>query len=473
MQPSRSLLPLSPFFAVPTVILLLACGGGGGAPVTSASAPVPVPAWQAPVDLAATGYVNGANLAGDGKGGVVAVWIRSSADAGGTIHWEQMATRLRSDGNWDTPQSLESSNFATAMQNPVAALDDRGRGMIAWFSAIPRSTTTALRTVPVDLAATSTFGARTSPHALDLVGLSDLSLAVGSDGSALAAWSFLRSIEVNGAGTPNTSTVQASRLAPGSGWGTPASYHLNQFSHQGIQGVTGDRRGTYVMEFATGDDAWWENEVADFALNTVTGTAVTGWMPASQVGLPAGHQSAWAADPQGNLETWLLYPFAQEGVADRQAWPRLRSATGTWTVGGRVDLPLSTNSLAVFREAGGTGWLAGLGTQGLWVAPLTGVTPGSPRTLLPSTTTTEALVATRDAAGRPALLWAQRGAGGIDEGIGCSRWDGSVWTTPAILPGTAGASIQRLFAVAGPSGLLAGWVENTATGTRFRTALWK
>ena len=131
--------------------------------------------------------------------------------------------------------------------------------------------------------------------------------------------------------------------------------------------------------------------------------------------------------------------------------------------------PLLFTRLPVFD----TGWLAGLGSQGLWVAPLTGVTPGPPRALLPATTTTEVLIGARDSAGRPALLWVQRGTGGTDEGIGFSRWDGAAWTAPVILPGTEGRSIQRLFATAGPSGLMAGWVDATTSTLRFRTALWK
>jgi hypothetical protein len=83
------------------------------------------------------------------------------------------------------------------------------------------------------------------------------------------------------------------------------------------------------------------------------------------------------------------------------------------------------------------------------------------------------MVGTRDAAGRPALLWIQRGAGGVHEGVGFSRWDGVVWTAPAILPGTAGKTIQRLFAVPGPMGLLAGWVEVGDRVLLFRTSLWR
>jgi hypothetical protein len=164
---------------------------------------------------------------------------------------------------------------------------------------------------------------------------------------------------------------------------------------------------------------------------------------------------------------------AGAGEPQRQAWPRSRATSGAWTVGDKVSLPRPAQNLVAFREAGGTGWLAGLGSEGLWVAPLSGAAPGTPRTLLPMSTTTEVMVGTREASGRPALLWIQRGAGGVHEGVGFSRWDGAAWTAPAILPGTAGKSIQRLFAVPGPAGLLAGWVEVGDRVLLFRTALWK
>lgn len=460
--------------------LVVACGGGsgsGGSAAITSPAPIPpapaAPAWQPTVDLVTTGYTSGAALTGDGRGGAVAAWIRTSTDAGGTTHWEQMATRLRADGTWDPPQTLEATTASGGLKDAVLALDGQGRGRIAWLSPVPRDTTTALRTVPVDLNATAPFGARATPMVVGLKAPSDLRLAVGSDGSALAAWTGLRS----DAAITDCPTVQASRLDPAGTWATPASYHLNMFSHQGIDSVGSDRKGGYLLEFATGDDAWSENEAMAFTQGSGTPAGVASWQPLSQVTLPAGHQSAWDGDDQGNLETWLLYPFAGEGDAQRQAWPRTRTAAGVWTLADKVILPLPANGLALFREAGGAGpgagWVAGLGSQGLWVAPLTGLTPGAPKTILPLPTQTEVLVGARDAAGRPALLWIQRGTGGTADGIGFSRWDGATWTAPSILPGTAGKGIQRLFAVTGPGGLLVGWVEVGDRVLLFRTALWK
>lgn len=456
-----------PFAAL---LLLFACGGGGGgaAPSTPIATPA-IPSWQTPVDLVSLGYDQGALLAGDGKGGVIAAWVRTGVDGGGTPYWELMAVRLGPDGVWEAPKSLEVNTGTNLIQAPVAALNDQGKGYLAWFSAIPRSTTTALRTVSVDLKASSPFGTRMAAQALDLRGLADLHLAVGSDGSALAAWFYLRT---NGFVT-DYPTIQSSRLAPGAAWSLPIHHWLNPYSHQGLDGLRGDGRGAYFLGFATGDDAWSENQVADFPVGQETSSFVAGWMPVSQVALPANHQAAWALDGQGRADVWMVYPLATVGNPELQAWPRTRSAAGTWTVGDKVALPLPTRSLTAFREASGAGWLAGLGSQGLWVAPLSGMTPGAPITLLPATTQTENVIGTRDAAGHPALLWIQRGTGGVYEGIGFSRWDGSAWTTPGILPGTVGKAIQRLFAVAGPAGLAAGWVEVGDRTLLLRTALWK
>ena len=461
---------MRPRFVLPLTALLIlsACGGGGGGTATATPTP-PMPTWQTPVDLVSFGYDQGTLLAGDGKGGVMAAWTHMGVDGGGTSYWELMAARLGADGTWEAPKSLEVVSGTNTLQAPVAALNDQGKGYVAWFSAIPRSTTTALRTVPVDLKATAPFGTRTAAQALDLRGLSDLHLAVGSDGSALAAWSYLRTNEFVTA----YPTIQSSRFGAGIGWSLPAHHWLNPFSYQGLNGLPGDGRGAYFLGFTTGDDAWAENQVADFPLGLEASTFVTGWMPASQVTLPSNYQAAWALDGQGRVDAWMLYAIAGEGDPERQAWPRTRSAAGTWTVGDKVSLPLSTRSLAAFREASGTGWLAGLGSQGLWVAPLSGMTPGSPINLLPATTQTEVMVGTRDATGRPTLLWIQRGTGGTYEGIGCSRWDGVRWTVPLILPGTAGKVVVSLSAVAGPGGLAAGWVELGDRTYLLRTALWK
>jgi hypothetical protein len=449
--------------------LLAACGGGGDATI-QAPAPPPVPAWQAPVDLATSSYMGGALLAGDGKGAVLAAWMRTGVDSGGTPYWEQVAARLRADGTWEPPQVLDGASGLNGLQFPAAALDGRGKGLIAWFDAVPRSTTTRFRTVPVDLSSPTPFGARVTALTVDLKAPSNLHLATGSDGSALAAWSGLRTDTALGV---DFSTVQASRLEAGGAWGTPQSHHLNMYSSQFLHDLAGDGRGAYTLDFSTGDDASVVNEAVDYALGASTAVGIVGWGPLSQLALPTGHPSVWSLDAEGRLETWLLYGVAGEGDAQRQAWPRSRAASGVWTVGDKVSLPLPAQNLVAFREAGGTGWMAGLGSEGLWVAPLSGAAPGTPRTLLPLPTTTEVMVGTRDAAGRPALLWIQRGAGGVHEGVGFSRWDGVVWTAPAILPGTAGKTIQRLFAVPGPMGLLAGWVEVGDRVLLFRTSLWR
>src|SRR5512133_1409959 len=451
--------------------LLVACGGGGDATTqVQAPAPSPVPAWQAPVDLAASSYMGGALLAGDGKGAVLAAWMRTGVDSGGTPYWEQMAARLRADGTWEAPLALDGASGSNGLQFPVAAMDARGKGFIAWFDAVPRSTTTRLRTVPVDLGSPTPLGARATALTVDLKAPTNLHLATGSDGSALAAWSGLRTDPALGVDFP---TVQVSRLEAGGAWGTPQSHRLNMYSSQFLHDLAGDGRGAYTLDFSTGDDASVENVAVDYALGASTAVAIAGWGPLSQLALPTGHPSVWSLDAEGRLETWLLYGVAGEGDAQRQAWPRSRATSGTWTVGDKVSLPLPARSLVAFRSAGDAGWLAGLGSEGLWVAPLSGAAPGTPRTLLPLPTTTEVMVGTRDAAGRPALLWIQRGAGGVHEGVGFSRWDGAAWPAPAILPGTAGKTIQSLFAVPGPMGLLAGWVEVGDRVLLFRTALWK
>jgi hypothetical protein len=381
-----------------------------------------------------------------------------------------VAARLRADGIWETPQVMDVTSGSNRFQTPVAALDARGKGFVAWLEAVPRSTTTLMRTVSVDLGAGSPFGTRTTALAVDLKNPSDLHLATGADGSALAAWSVLRTDASLGV---DFNIVQVARLEAGGAWGAPHSHHLNMYSRQFIHDLVGDGRGAYTLDFSTGDDAWVDNEAVDYALGTSTATGIGGWQPLSQQALPTGHPPVWSLAADGRLETWLLYGVAGEGDPRRQAWPRSRSASGAWTVGEKVNLPLPATSLAAFREADGAGWMAGTGPEGLWVAPLSGLSPGAARTLLPAATRTEGLVGARDASGRPVLLWIQRGSAGAYEGIGFSRWDGTAWTSSTILSGTAGKTIQRLVAQPGPGGLLAGWVEVGDRILLFRTALWR
>lgn len=456
-----------PLIAGTLLGLLAACGGGGGAP-TQTPIPPPAPAWRMPVDVAGSTLASGAHLAGDGKGGAVAAWTRMGVDAGGAPIWEQVAARLHPDGTWEAPQALDTVSGINGFQPPVAALGAPGRGRLAWFKAVSGQPGAVLVTVPVDLGAAAPFGPRTEALTVGLSAPTDLRLAAGSDGSALAAWRAARDFDEY-RGLP---TVQSSRLAPGGGWSAPASHALNPLSGQFLRGLAGDGLGGYALEMLSGDDATPGSVAVTFGAGSGGGTVLPGWEPTGQEALPA-HVTAWAADGQGRLEAWLRYDLVASGDPLRQVWPRLRDASGSWTLAGPVALPLPAASLAVFREGSGGGWLAGLGGQGLWVAPLEGRTPGVPRTILPAPTATVTFLGTRDTSGRPALLWIQRGSGGTAEGIGFSRWDGSAWTSPEILPGTAGRTLGNLMAVAGPSGLLAGWVEAGDRVQWFQTALWR
>jgi hypothetical protein len=132
---------------------------------------------------------------------------------------------------------------------------------------------------------------------------------------------------------------------------------------------------------------------------------------------------------------------------------------------------MDARTIAVTRQPNGSGWLAGSGATGLWVAPLTGLVPGTAKLLLGPTVVADRLVATQDALGRPTLLWVQTRSGSVD-GLGFTYWNGSAWSTPELVPGTAGISVVGLSVVAGPSGLLALWAETGAVGPRLRSARW-
>jgi hypothetical protein len=451
---------------------LVACGGGGG---TSASTPPqtppPAPHWEAPVDLGGTAYQGGLSLSGDGKGGVVAAWLRQTTDAGGAVTQDVVATRMASTGLWADLRSIESSTavgyVANDLQAPVAAVDSRGKGWIAYFKAAARSTTVNLRMLPVDLTAATAFGSlATELSFADLQSLDSLQVAVGTDGSALAAWRYLRSVD----GQPNLrlGTIQASRRSPAGTWSAPANFHLNMFSFQGVNSLVGYGAGRYLLEYFTGDE-YAATEAAHYVAGSEISSNVAGWDPDIQMNA-AAHQTVWATNGSGGAEAWLRYDLTFNGEA---LWPRQGTADGVWTMGAAVTPPLPATSYAVSREPDGTGWFAGSGTSGLWVAPLTGTTMGTHRVLLPMPSEAAALTASRDALGRPALFWVQT-RNGTHEGLGFSRWNGTAWSAPELLPGiTSGATIQGFRAVAALDGLVVVWAETSADpGTRLRSARW-
>lgn len=458
----RTFLPL-----LPALGLFLACGGGGGGGTEAAS--VHPPAWSAPQTLDTNPLVDSC-LTGDGVGSALLVWRHGAQDGAGHSIQEVLTARVKADGSWTAPAVLEAGEAGSTLGVPAAALDDRGKGWALWFSESGSggSASTELRAATVDLKAASPFGAPHHPFIFPTGGYSQLRVVVGADGSALAGWTYPRFEPVSGA---TFSSVAVSRFGASDVWAAPVSFHQNQFSAQALMGVVGNGRGAFVLEQGTGDDAFLQGEGYDFAPGMTTASGVAGWEPASQSALFA-HATAWAGDGQGGLEAWLRYDQPATGEVLRQAWPRRRSAAGVWTLGDAVTLPRPAEFMGIFRESGGAGWMAGTGPEGLWVSPLTGVTPGTAQLLLAAPATAANLVAVRDANGRPALLWIQRRNATV-EGIGFSRLEAGAWSTPALLPGTSGVGMQNLRAVAGPGGLVATWEQFGERVILLRAAAWR
>ena len=380
-RPARALLML------PLLLAPAACGGS-----KSDSTPPSVPMhWEQPVDLGGSTYLNGSSLSGDGHGNLVAAWLR--AGTGSTV--EVVAARLHADGTWETTQALESLSPPLAPQAPVVAVDSRGRGWIAWLDTSSAGTQVAFRMVAVDLGASSPFAAAATAFSADLRHPSDLRLAVGSDGSAVVGWTF--DTVVTGF---DVSTVQVARRGTDGQWSAPVSYRPNEGYRQLLLSLVGHGQGAFLLEDLLGDDASMDGEAYAFAPGSSNGVAVPGWEPAAQFLLPV-HETAWAADGLGGLEAWLLYD------ADTKVYPRQGTAASVWTVADPVALPMDATTIAVTRQPNGSGWLAGSGAAGLWVAPLTGLVPGTAKLLLGPTVTADRLLATQDASGRPTLLWVQ------------------------------------------------------------------
>lgn len=437
------------------ILLLLACGGG------SAPQPAAPPAWGAPATLDEAPSLDLGSLVAAERGPAALVWRRGVAATDGSLLPEVVIARIGAEGAWPSPAVLRPSQAGRVPGVPTAAVDRTGRGWVLWFESFPPSgTTTVLAEAPLDLAAATPWGPVDKALMLPGNGFSGLQVAVGSEGSARMAWQ-------QGEGV--SGVVATSAFDPGPGvWGAVSNPGGLGGAGMSTPRLAGDGGGGYVLELFRANDQPIA-EAHAYGPGAGPAQAVPGWEPAAQSAM-ASHRLAWAADGQGGLEAWLLYDLSAHPF--REAWPRRRDARGAWTVGEAVPLPRPAEALAVFREASGAGWLAGSGAEGLWVAPLAGVTPGSATLLLPAPSLASDLIGIRDASGRPALLWVQRRNGGV-EGIGFSRAVDGAWSAPGLLPGTAGAPVGHLRAAAAPGGLVAAWQETGDRTQRLRVARWR
>lgn len=446
------------------VLGLLACGGGAG---TSAVSQPSGPSWSVPVTVDERQTLTLGALVSDGSGVTALLWRRGVPDGSGAILLEQAGARQKSDGAWGSAEVLDPAEAGAAQGIPAAAVDAQGRGWMLWFTEYGSagSASTELRGVPLDLRAATPWVPPQHQFIFPAGGYSGLKVAVGSDGTARAAWVFPGRSTGTSMDVP---MVWTSRFGAAGVWESPVNPGGTAGAGMSLIGLVGDGLGGYALEqFRANDQPI--GEAQSYLRGQGQESAVPGWEPPVQSAL-ASHTTAWARDGQGGLEAWLVYD--QASAPFREAWPRRRNAQGEWNVGGAVSLPRPAGTLAVFREPSDAGWLAGSGSEGLWVAPLSGVTPGTARLLVASPSLASGLVGVRDAQGRPALLWIQS-RNGVVEGIGFTRLDAGAWTPPLLLPGTAGSAPQNLRASAGPGGLVAAWEQPGDRTFLLRTAVWR
>lgn len=450
---------MRPTHALPTLLALglLACGGGAS-PTAGA---LPAPAWSAPVTVDEAQSLDLGGLVAAETGPAALVWRRGVAATDGSILQEVAAARIGAEGTWPAPTVLRPGQAGRLIDVPAVAVDRQGKGWALWFESFPTSgTTTVLADASLDLQAASPWWKVDKAFIFPVNGFARLQVAAGSDGSARVAWQQ---------GEGAAGVVATAAFDPRAGvWGALANPGGTAGAGMSTPNLAGDGLGGYALELFRANDqpigeAW------AYAPGSGAEGHIPGWEPAAQSNL-ASHTLAWGADGQGGLEAWLVYDLSAN--PHREAWPRRRTPQGVWTVGDAVPLPRPAEALVVFREASGAGWLAGSGSEGLWVAPLTGTTPGAAQVILAAPAQATEVVGVRDAAGQPALLWIQ-GRNGAVEGIGFSRLVGGAWSAPGLLPGTAGRAVGKLRASAGPGGLVAAWREPGDRTQRLRAARWR
>jgi hypothetical protein len=294
------------------------------------------PTWRPAVGLSDPrgNSPRGTNVAIDGVGNAVAVWVRAGPSAVNPV--VVASFRRASTGAWEAPVDL-AGPFADA--NPEVAMDPSGNAVAAWIATRADGNVV---TESVQASFRAAGGTWTAPVALSTpTGLvRDLEVRMDRAGNALAAW-----IEV-AIGDP--ASVQASfRPAGSAAWGPPAD-------------VSPTALGSYAsgldlaLDAAGNAVAVWGGGPIRAAIRPAASSA---WQPSVDVAAPNTVFSAHVAmDGRGNaLAIWVTGAVEAAELA------------GTGPVFARVDVPVgATARVPVTVSADVVPWAAPLAGVPHW-----------------------------------------------------------------------------------------------------------
>jgi hypothetical protein len=247
-----------------------------------------------------TGRAVTPQVAIDGNGNAIAVWVQFDASSNTSI-----MVSSTSNGGWSVPSALETGT-GTVRSNPQIAFGANGHAMAVWSSYTGPGNSVRARAFTGTWAAPATAWSETALSQLDL----RPRVVLDANGNAIAVWQ-----EPTGNGGTGTSlNIKANRYVAGVGWGTAELIEWNQYeaSHPRIaMDANGNAMVVWVQSDSVTPHVWANlysvssNSWGADPINLQTGTTASGGMGSVFGASPAFLPIDIAFDANGNaLAVW-------------------------------------------------------------------------------------------------------------------------------------------------------------------------
>jgi hypothetical protein len=296
-------------------------------------------AWQAPINLSATGQnASDPQVTVDSQGNAVAVWNRSN----GTNDIVQAAARPAA-GAWQAPINLSATGQNAS--DPQVAINAQGNAVAVWTRFNGTNDV-------VQAAARSAAGAWQAPINLSAAGQNALAPQVGIDGQGDAVAVWIRSNGIN-------DIVQAAARSGGGAWQAPINLSGNGQNASDPQ-VAINAQGNAVAVWTRSNGT---NDIVQAAVRSAAGA----WQ--APINLSAAGQNAVAPqvgiDGQGNsVAVWTRSNGSNDIVqaaarSGREAWqaPINLSAAGQNAGAPQVAVNAQGNAVAIWRRFNRSNWI--------------------------------------------------------------------------------------------------------------------